>query len=272
MKNMVFLIFLNLLISGCTNGSVSRMSATFRDTPPVLAQEFHNNGSGFDISGAPVGDSLVAVDERGGRPNGGFSPSIINNEQSARAIDGNRDIVCHRAEERNNNYAVWRPVEVDFNPLKTSFLTAMSVDPNMTVRLIFAENNREISSGFTPSSSDFSVLEIGDNALWAWEIGKSFSGHSDVFRRRIGDYHTPEPRRGGETTGNVVSVTFNRESGTCNVSVGGSGSPINENLDPEFCNVSNSSSEVVLAVQAVTSSSTSSQFFCISAMIVNSFR
>ena len=263
----ILYICLSILVSACAGG-VNRMSATFGNTTPILAQQFYNQGLGFDIPGEPVGDSIIAFGGAGGRPNGDRSPSIINNRQSARQINGNKDIVCHRAEENNNNYAVWRPREVDFNPIKTSFLSTISVDPNMTVRLIFSENKQLTSSGFTPSPSDLAVLEISDNSLWAWHIGKTFHGNSGTFRRRIGDYNTPDPRRGA-TTGEVVSVTFNREENTCNVVVAPGG--INENLGPEFCNVTDSS-KVVIAVQALTSNSTNSQFFCTSVMVVNSVR
>jgi len=268
MKNIVFYICLSLFLTAC-GGTVNRMSATFENTTPILADQFYNNGSGFDILGEPVGDSIIAFGRQGARPNGGFSPSIINNRQSVRGIHGNKDIVCHRAEESNNNYAVWRPREVDFNPVKTVFLSTISVDPNMTVRLIFSKNQQSISSGFTPSSNDLTVLEISNNSLWAWEIGKSFHGNSGTSRQQIGGYLTPEPSQGGATTGEVISVSFDREENTCQVI--SANNRININLDPEFCNVTDSS-KVALAVQASTLNSTNQQFFCTSVMVVNSFR
>lgn len=266
MKKIISFISLIFLITACAT-DVNRMSATFENSPPIDAPQFFNSRSGYDIPGNPIGDSIIAFGEQGGRPNGSFTPSMKFGPRPVRQINGNEDIVCHRANEGDNNYAVWRPREVSFNPVNTVFLATFSVDPNMTVRLIFSDNKRSISSGFAPSSSDLAVLEISDNALWAWEIGTTFDGHS-ALRRRIGDYHTPDPRRGGATTGEVVSVSFNREQNTCNVTVAGVGS-INEILDPEFCNTSDSS-KAVLAVQASTPNNRTTPFFCTSVMVVNS--
>lgn len=265
MKYIIFYFSLGMFISGCA-GNVNRMSASFADSPPILTNGFYNYGAGFDIPGEPLGDRLFAFGPNGADPGENFTITLVNNRFSVRNMSGNKDIICHRPRENSNPYAVWKPVEVDFNPAKTTFLSTISVEPDTTVSLIFAQNQLSMSSGFNPSASDLAVLEISNNTLWAWEIGESFHGNSGVARQRLGNYATVAPRQDGLVRGEVLSVSFNSEENTCKVT---SSNGINANLGPEFCNATDTS-QVVMAARAA--SSFEQRRFCTSVMLVSSSR
>jgi len=273
MKKLVFYISISLLASACST-SVTRMSATFGGLDVVILVEgLYNDGRGIDVTGGPVGDKIFAFSPQGSRPGTPFSILVSTERQFARQIGANKNLLCHMLNQNsstNSNFAIWKPQEVAFNPLKTSFLTAISIEPDMEVHLLFSENQQTLSSGFNPSSSDFAALTISNNTLWARRLGVGYGRHTE--HQRLGDFDTPEPR-GKVVPASVLSVIFDRENNACKVVVAGAnGSRINQTLGPDYCNISNSSN-IVLAARAIPNGDISTdRFFCTSAMSVNSNR
>lgn len=222
---------------------VSRLSLNLNLVPAltsIFSRGFNNRGSGFDLPGSPAGDSVISYNSRGSEPSSQFSMFFLNNTPSnpTTRIRGLNTIRHQNISESPNDYTVWRPIELNVAPRRTSVIMSISVTSTSRVNIIFANSQASLRNRFETSEDDIAVISISEGAIWARKLGVSLrrGGSSE----RLGDFYSPLPT--SLQSLQSLTLTFNTETNTCTLILD---STINQNLNSEYCNPSDTSKMVV---------------------------